>query len=195
MNFKKITTSLITLAIMFSLCSCEESECEKGVVGGLCSQVRWIYQFESYEDYSEFYDIFKDYNEERYWVPSSDSNYFEVAYDFYTCPIRLKDALDRRYDLEFSGQELSTTLVNDEIEIELTFNSLDIVNFVNMISLETYVTAVDDTYEISIIHNNEIVIAYGIIEPVVAIEDESFFYNYLIEIIKLFNISAIDVFM
>ncbi len=192
MNIRKVTVILVPVALMFSLSSCDPY---KGVDGGLYGQIADSYIFESYDDYLEFYDTFKDYNEQRYWVPSSESDIFEIKYRFYMCPIRVIDRNERRYDLYFRFQDMYAILVNDEVNIHLTFNSLDVVDFVNILSLETYVTAGDDTYEISIVHNNDVVIAYGTIQPAEAFGGELIFDNYSEEIIRLFNISAIDVFM
>ncbi len=193
MHFGKTITSLFAIILMFSLFSCESNSSES-VIGGLYGDVRWNYEFESYTDYLEFYNIFKDYNEERYWVPSSDSNYFDVIYNFDTYPVTLIDAKESRYDIDFWFQTMYATLSNDIFEIVFTINCLNESDFTNNASLETNLVINDETYDVSVIYNSDIAIAYGTIQLVETFKEELILDDYLDEIVNLFETSFTDVF-
>lgn len=65
----------IVLLVLFSCC------CSVGCNEPNRSRVVRHYNFESYEEYEEFYDIFCDYNQERYVVPRSSAS-IEITYFF-----------------------------------------------------------------------------------------------------------------
>ena len=119
--------ALLSLLAMLSGCgepaldsSSSSSFSSDCIDGGEHGQVAWTYLFDTFERYCEFYQTFKGYNAERYWVPrcSGDAS---AVYSFMTLPISLDDVRAKRYDLRFKGQEMGAKIQAGSVEVELRF--------------------------------------------------------------------------
>lgn len=129
MRFMKRTRIPMTFSLSFLilLTGCTNfpsvSQSSDVIEGGEHGLVRGRYTFNTFEEYRNFYDIFKVYNHERYWVPQN-SDAIDIVYYFETVPISLEDLRAKRYDLRFKGQEMKAELNNDSIAMALQFEVL-----------------------------------------------------------------------
>ncbi len=78
--------------------------------GGTNSRVVCTYFFDSYYDYQSFYNIFIDYNTERYVVPNDSNEEFEFEYVFVSEGVELSDYMNKRFDIDFDYQTMHVNI-------------------------------------------------------------------------------------
>ena len=88
------------------------------IEGGENSRIRGYYQFKNYEDFSFFYDQFKENNMERYLVPNDKNNEFIFEYAFLSEGIQKKDYESKQFNIRFPIQTMYLNIFADEIEIK-----------------------------------------------------------------------------
>lgn len=126
---RKIRALITGLLLVFSLSSCEQGfntplksnnslSTSNDIDGGPHSRVAGCYEFKSFDDYIVFYDIFKNYNEERYWVPKSSSN-FDITYTFKSEGMYLDDVNAKRYDLDFKYQTMMVDINDSDFSLKI----------------------------------------------------------------------------
>lgn len=127
---EKLKTLIVGLLIIFGLSSCnlnyDSSSISDDTDGGPHSLVVGMYFFYSFDEYKYFYDIFKDYNTERYWVPI-DNGDFDMYYKF-RCVAHLDDLEANRYDIEFIIQDMYVYISDDNFSLELSVYDLNYIN-------------------------------------------------------------------
>ncbi len=139
---KKDRVLIATLLVIFSLSSCtshttytssgmsdgalssDDVSDVKIIEGGPNSKVVGTYIFESFDEYSIFYSVFKTNNYQRYWTPA-DSDKFNVTYCFKSEGINLEDANNKRYDLVFPRQRMTVEMHSDEFSIDLNLHNIN----------------------------------------------------------------------
>ncbi len=194
----KLKFLVVGLIPLFSLCSCEyidtnidESDTEENidfVEGGPGSLIACEYYFNSFSEYLDFYNVFKLYNSERYWLPI-DSNDFITKYRFESLGVPLEDVHATRYDLEFPLQTMEVSLSIDTLSINLEINNINIEQIEGITNL---IFEIDDDnlgldyYNAINLMCDDILIAYGNISFDISSNDE-LNTEILDEIILLFN--------
>ena len=189
---EKIIPSLLLVLLSFSVFGCNHNSDDSfssinPIEGGPDSKVVGLYSFSSHEEYLNFYELFKDYNSQRYWAPINSDD-FEVFYFFRTEGINLKDFNAKRYDLIFQGQNMFVSLKNDFLQFYLSLDFLTNIDFGDDIDLYSDVNFDDynKEYDVSLfLNSNDFCIATGILKA--QDYDNDLIENNLKESVSLFN--------
>lgn len=112
------------LALPILLNSCNDSE-NSDVEGGPNSRIVGLYEFDSSSEYLNFYETFKEYNQERFLCPL-DFYDNSLTYYFRTEGIKYSDFYSNRYDIDFDLMNMFFGFKLDDIEIK--FETFDLSN-------------------------------------------------------------------
>lgn len=105
---KKILAMMILAPVVF-ISACANSNTtsiDSQIEGGSDSKVRGEYLFNGTDEYLNFYELFKDHNEERYLLPAVDENRFNINYTFVSEGVLLGDYQNQNYSIKFDNQSL-----------------------------------------------------------------------------------------
>lgn len=76
------------------------------IAGGAESRIVGAYSFNTYNEFKEFYEIFIDYNIERYLVPFDAKDKFIFEYKFVSEGVNLTDYNNKKIDIVFNNQTM-----------------------------------------------------------------------------------------
>lgn len=135
---KKSPLTLFGLALALGLFGCAAadtfgSSSSEQVEGGPHSPIAGYYCFESYDAFLAFYDVFKGYNAERYWVPMENDD-LNVEYCFETLGIPADVYNAKRYDIDFDYQTMYARISDERMDLTLTMSVLEQTDFKETIS-------------------------------------------------------------
>ncbi len=167
---KKFITFITSMFLVFGLSSCnsnyDSSFISDNTDGGPYSRVVGSYFFYSFDDYQYFYEIFKDYNIERYWQPIDDED-FDMCYRFQSGGVYLDDIRENRYDIDFDLQSMYVHISDEDFSLELSVYDINYVYSVDVFNIEELSYSLSEPnrtspekYPVSF-SNNDIVIGDG----------------------------------
>lgn len=196
MRVHQLSKRIIFLVMLiFGLSSCaklgamsETNHSNDSVDGGSHGRVSGGYLFNSFDDYMEFYKIFKEYNVERYYSPIDNDN-FGFEYIFKSEGMNLDDVNARKYNLTFKFQTMRISLYDKDLKIEL--NLFDISEYANNADFfENLYFSIEDTKKINseekplLLFSDDVLIAKGIYTTQL---DQSIINEKLDQVLLLFN--------
>lgn len=103
---------------------CPTSGCIEGGPGSLIYGKYYFYN--GFDEYLEFYEIFKQYNIERYLQPIDDNSTMTYQYRFTTCPIVWEYVRDRKYDLDFQDPHMYVKINTNLNDFELRGECMEV---------------------------------------------------------------------
>lgn len=134
-KYNILLLSLATLELFgcdsnLDISSVNNSSTVDDIDGGPHSRVVGTYTFETFQEYQNFYVIFKQYNPERYWTPIdsfNNTNDLKISYVFKSEGMLLDDVNEKRYDLNFDYQTMIVKMYDNDLALDL--NLIDISNY------------------------------------------------------------------
>lgn len=92
----------------------------QSIEGGENSRIRGYYQFNDFDDFSFFYNCFKEKNTERYLVPNDQNKEFTFEYAFLSEGVLKSDFETKQYNIIYPNQTMFLNLWINDIEINGT---------------------------------------------------------------------------
>ncbi len=107
---KFISVLMSAVCITFLFTGCNQGD------GGPEGPIFGRYPFDNHGEFKAFYEIFIDYNEERYFVPETAENGLLFKYEFTSAGVKLNLYKEKRFDLDFPNPQMfvEITSVADE---------------------------------------------------------------------------------
>lgn len=129
---KKVCLSIISVMSIICFVGCSETSNSsfKDVDGGPHSMVVCEYNFDDFDDFLNFYEVFNNYNTQRYWTPvDNDKIDLDISYTFRSEGVLLDYVKERRYDLTFPFQNLFVSINNDDFSFKIDLKDVNSANF------------------------------------------------------------------
>ncbi len=97
---------ILILCVTILLASCKDPSNQDKEVGGENDRIRGEYVFSNYEEYETFYNVFIQYNTERYFVPNDKDQSFKFEYTFLSEGVEYSDYQAGKFDIVFGYQTM-----------------------------------------------------------------------------------------
>ncbi len=97
-KFISVIMSAVCMTFLFT--GCDQGD------GGPYGPIYGEYPFANYEEFKAFYEIFVNYNEERYFVPQATTDDLLFNYMFTSAGVKLNEYKTKRYDLDFPNPQM-----------------------------------------------------------------------------------------
>ncbi len=168
--------SIVCITFLFTGCG------DDRIVGGPEGPIYGRYPFANYEEFKAFYEIFIDYNEERYFVPETAENGLLFKYEFTSAGVKLNLYKEKRYNLDFPNPQMfvEITSVTDE-DFYFKGDWMDVKD-VNL--SETFTYQITENYRKKTclnIYSNEDIIFAGEFTETLSTEDINAFAEKLLQ--------------
>ena len=124
------------------------------IEGGETGRVRGFYEFETYDEFLNFYLIFIEHNEQRYLFPTNNSENICFEYSFLSEGVLLSDYEQKKYDICFPNPTCYLNVFSNEFEATGVLVDISKLNIKTPLDFKFQISEIDSKNHFAVFAND-----------------------------------------